>query len=126
MPLATFSTMFSLYNCANSCLVLSLNNLSLFKVNLTPSTEKGCTEITLFLNKIPNIYIYFKVGIVNGNEKLCSQTLGLGMGRKTVSQPNLGENGLKSIRKKLGTGIPAHASTHPSLQYLILPPIGTK
>ena len=112
-----FSTMLSLSSCANSCLVFSLNKLSLFKVNLTPSIEKGCIETTLFPNEIPNIFL-FKVGIGNGNEKQCSQILGLGMGMKnsvpkfwdwewewkTVFPTQLGKELTKEYREKVGNG----------------------
>ena len=77
---STFSTMLSLSSCPNSCLVFSLNKLSLFKVHLTPSTEKECLETTLFPNKISNINIFFWIKI--GSEKKFFQTVGLGMGLK--------------------------------------------
>ena len=43
---STLSTMLSLHICANSCLLFSLNKLSLFRVKFTQSTEKGCLETT--------------------------------------------------------------------------------
>ena len=36
--------------------VIQLEKFILFKVNLTPSTEKGSIETTLFPKKIPNIF----------------------------------------------------------------------
>ena len=34
-----------------------LDKLSLFKVNFTQNTKKGCIETTMFPNKVPNIFL---------------------------------------------------------------------
>ena len=60
-----FSTMLSLSSFTHLCLLFSFITLSLFKVNVTASSEKGCTETSLFPNKVPNIF-FLKVGLRMG------------------------------------------------------------
>ena len=57
---------------------------------------------------------FLKVGVGNGNEKQCSQMLGLGMGMKNSVPYQVGKQ-LK-VGKNLGTEIPAHACEIYNLQ----------
>ena len=90
--------MLSLPSCANSCLICSLNKLSLFKVNFTQTSEKGCIETTLFPNKIWDLEWEWKTvfpnfGIGNGNQKQYCQVFGLGTGIKnSVPDPSWERN----------------------------------
>ena len=101
-----FSIMLSLSSCANSCFEFSLNYLSLFKVNLTPSTKNRCIETTYFRKKL-QYFLILKLGMGMGMKNRSPKFWD--WNEKQCSQPNFANNWLMSIRKKLATGIPAHA-----------------